>query len=95
MLLSLLLTSSILVTTGGVGSHARGGGAASADSDSLASPRVGISSREEVVHMWGKPATEKVEKDNVICTWPFGRKTVTLTFNTRLDLLVDRKVLKN
>jgi hypothetical protein len=94
MLPTLLLTSSILVT-GWAGGRGGGAGPASANSDELSAPRVGISTREEVVHMWGRPSTEKVEKDNVICTWPRGRKTVILTFNTRVDRLVDRKVMKN
>jgi len=94
MLLTLVLTSSILVT-GTAGSHGGGIGPASSNSEYLNSPRVGISSLEEVVHMWGDPATRKVEKDHMICTWLFGRKTVTLTFNLRMDLLVDRKVTKN
>jgi hypothetical protein len=45
--------------------------------------------------MWGRPASERVEKDQVICVWPRGRKNVILTFSTRLDYLVDRKVVKS
>ena len=94
MLPTLLLTSSILVA-GMMGGHAGGVGPINGNTEYFTSPRVGASTREEVVRMWGQPATEKVEKDQIICTWPRGRKTVILTFSTRLGCLVDRKVVKS
>jgi len=95
MLPTLLLTSSILIT-GGSGFHGCGGaGPISSNTEWLTSPRVGLSSREDVIRMWGRPASERVEKDQVICVWPRGRKNVILTFSTRLDYLVDRKVVKS
>ncbi len=93
MLTILWVTSSILVT--GMQRFPGGGpGPASSNADSFTAPRVNLSTREQVDHMWGKPASERVEKDHAICAWPRGGKTVILTFNTRLDLLVDMKVVK-
>ena len=94
MLPTLVLASTMLFT-GGAQYNGGGPGPISSNSEWLTSPRVGISSREDVIRMWGKPASEKAEKDHVICTWPRGRPTVILTFNTRLDCVVDRKVVKN
>jgi len=94
MLPTLLLASSILVT-GGILIRGGGPGPISSNTDMLTSPRVGLSSREEVVRMWGKPASEKVEQDHLICTWRRDRSTAILTFNTRLDVLVDRKIVKD
>jgi len=94
MLATLLLTSSILLT-GGTDFHGGPGGPATGNTRYFTNPRVGLSSQEEVLQMWGKPATEKVEKDHAICTWPRGKKTVILTFNTQLDVLVNWEVVKN
>lgn len=67
----------------------------SANKDQLRSPRVGLSSKEDVINLWGKPASEKVEGEYSVCTWRRHHKTFTLKFNTKLDVLVDRKVAKN
>jgi len=94
MLPTLLLTSSILVAGGPV-FHDRAPGPASSNTDLFTAPRVGLSSMEEVVRMWGEPASRRVEKNHAICSWTRGRVTAILTFNTRLDCLVDRKIVKN
>ena len=94
MLPTLLLTSSILIA-GGSGMSGGGAGSISSETEWLTSPRLHMSSREDVLRMWGKPASERVEKDQVICAWPRGRKTVILTFSIRLGYLVDWKVVKN
>lgn len=93
MLPTLLLSSSLLFTGG---SPIEGGesGAISTNTEYLNYPRVGLSSREEVIHLWGQPAKERVEKDHIICSWPRGKTTTILTFSARLDRLVDRKVVK-
>lgn len=92
MLLTLWLTSSFLFAGGSF--PGGGAGPASSNTEWFTAPRVGLSSKEDVFRMWGKPASEQVEKGRVICAWPRGRKTIYLTFDTKLDLLVDRKVVK-
>jgi len=94
MLATLLFASSALLVAG---SPIEGGesGAISSNTAFLSYPRVGLSSLEEVLRMWGKPASERVTKDHLICSWPRGRTTTILTFNTRLDRLVDRKIVKS
>jgi hypothetical protein len=90
-----LFLASTLVITGGFRNPGGGGpGPISANADLLYAPRVGVSNKAEVLQMWGRPASERVEKDHAICTWPRGKVTVILTFNTKLDVLVDRKVVK-
>ena len=92
-MLPTLLSMSLVLLLGG--SFHDGPGPASTNTEWFTAPRVGLSSREEVTRMWGKPASEKVEKGKAICSWPRGRKTVILTFSLKLDLLVDRKVVKS
>jgi hypothetical protein len=85
--------ASCLLATGGV--RAPGGpGPASANHDSFTLPRVGMSTKGEVLRMWGKPASQRVDKDHTVCTWTRSRNTCVLTFNDKLDLLVDYKVVK-
>ena len=89
-----LLLASCLLATGGFRNQG-GPGPASANQDLALQPRVGLSSKEDVLRMWGKPAGQRVEKNHTICTWNRGKVTCILTFNNELDLLVDRKILKN
>ena len=93
-MLPTLFSASLVLLAGGSGFH-DGPGPASTNTEWFTAPRVGLSSRADVLRMWGKPASERVEKDLAICTWLRGRKTVILTFSIKLDLLVDRKVVKS
>lgn len=88
-----LVLSTCLLATGGIRTPG-GAGPASANHDSFTLPRVGMSTKGEVFKMWGKPATQRVDKDHTICTWTRFKNTCELTFNDRLDVLVDYKVLK-
>lgn len=88
-----LFLSSCLLATGG-GRTPGGPGPASANRDLFTSPRVGLSTKGEVLRMWGKPASQRVEKDHTVCTWTRSNNTCVLTFNDELDLLVDYKVVK-
>jgi len=93
MIGALCFTTCILVT-GSI--HSAGGlGPASANHEDFKEPRVGLSTRQDVYRMWGKPATERKDKAHTIASWKRGKATVVLTFNDRLDLLVDRKVVKD
>jgi len=92
MLQTLFLASTLMVPGGMF--NGGGPGPASANTEMFGSPRVGLSSKAEVLKMWGKPKTEKVEKNHAVCTWVRDRVTYILTFNTKLDVLVDRKVVK-
>jgi hypothetical protein len=92
MISSLCLVSCLLAL--GPLRDAGGPGPASANSDLFTEPRVGLSTREDVFRIWGKPASQRTEKNHTVCAWPRGRVTVVLTFNDDLDLLVDRQVVK-
>ena len=92
-MLPTLLSTSLVLLLGG--SFHDGPGPASTNTEWFTAPRVGLSSREDVTRMWGKPASEKIENGYSVCTWRHGRKTVTLKFSVKLDVLVERKVAKH
>jgi hypothetical protein len=89
MFQTLFLTSCLLAT-----STFRGPGPASANHDMFTQPRVGLSTKTEVFRMWGQPASQRVEKDHSVCTWTRYKDTCVLTFNDKLDLLVDYRIMK-
>ncbi len=93
-MLEVVCLSTCLLFTGSMREFG-GGGPASANHEDLKEPRVGISTKQDVWRLWGKPAEERKDKVHTIASWNRGKVTVVLTFNDNLDILVDRKVLKN
>lgn len=89
MLQTLFLASCLLATN-----SFNPAGPASANHDSFTAPRVGLSTKGEVFRMWGKPVSQRVEGNHTICTWKRFKNPVVLTFNDKLDLLVDYRVQK-
>jgi hypothetical protein len=93
-MLQVVCLSTCLLVAGSV-REPGGVGPLGANHEDLKEPRVGISTKKDVYRLWGKPAEERKDKVHTIASWKRGKVTVVLTFNDNLDLLVDRKVLKN
>ena len=93
-MLEVVCLSTCLLFTGSMREFG-GGGPASANDEDLKEPRVGISTKQDVWRLWANPPRNARTRCIPSPAGIGGKVTVVLTFNDNLDILVDRKVLKN
>ena len=73
-MLEVVCLSTCLLFTGSMREFG-GGGPASANHEDLKEPRVGISTKQDVWRLWGKPAEERKDKVHTIASWNRGKVT--------------------